>query len=470
MADPRSVPDDGVPIHGPAVVIFSAMTVTHRRLKMIGQAFTMSAALGCAVLAALANPVVLASFLGLTRLPRSMVVILWLVDALLLVLAGVLVYFRKEPRFGLNVALLTGALAVGLSGAEATLRLIDFRPGALALFRRDPGDRGSFRLQPNLHFATSLADRPIVIRTNSHGMRWREVPVQATRATERIAFIGDSFTFGLWADSDSRSFVGVVDSLLAPLGLEALNFGVPGYGLLDVEMIVRDEVMAFKPAYLVLAFYNGNDLLDTYLGLDRYRVSRSGILDTDRDHIAGKIPPEFRERAERTSLVARSHLYGLLRASAKRIWPTAAEATERFVDTAKVDRSYGSNVFWSRTDYPPFADTARAMTLAALARLADLSQKSGVRFVIVTIPSVEQVYLPMAFGAGYDIDRPQRIIAEFAKARNIDFLDLLPVLTASAAHGLKPYVRHEGHFSNEGHRIVGEEIAAFLRSRSATPQ
>jgi lysophospholipase L1-like esterase len=432
-------------------------------LKHAGQAFMLAAAAGCLLAAAVANPLVMTRFLRLSALPPSLAGLLWLIDAALIVLAGLFVYRRADARVQLKAALLTGSLLFTFVFSEAILRLMDVRPASLALFREDPGGHGSFRLKPNLDVTTTVGGQPIALRTNAHGMRWPEVPVVSTGA-RRIAFVGDSFTFGLWADSDMHSFVGVADTMLRPYGVESLNFGVPGYGLADVELLARDEVLRFKPAYLVLAFYNGNDFLDTYLGVRRYHVSRSGILDTDWDYLDTKIPAEFKPRGQTAPVIARLFVYGLVRNAATRMWPRAVEASDRFVDPAKVDRSYQSNMFWSQTEYPPFARSARDMTLAALGRIADLSSGAGMRLVIVTIPSVEQVLAPAAFGAGYDIGLPQRSVAEFAKVRHIDYLDLLPALAASNSQGVEPYLRYEGHFTNEGHRIAGEAIAEFLRS------
>jgi hypothetical protein len=434
-----------------------------RRFTFAGQAFMVIAAVGCMAAVAAANPLVITRFLRLSALPPALVAVLWLIDAALLLVAGLLVHWRADRRAQLKAALLCASLAFTFGLSEGMLRLIDVRPAALALFREDPGGHGSFRLKPNLDITTAVGGQPIVLRTNAHGMRWREVPVAPTGA-RRIAFVGDSFTFGLWADSEMHSFVGVADTMLRQFGFESLNFGVPGYGLADVELLVRDEVVRFKPAYLVLAFYNGNDLLDTYLGVGRYHVSRRGILDTDWDYVDAKIPERFKTRGQNTPLIARLFVYGLVRNAATRLWPRAAQASDRFADPTKVDRSYESNVFWSRTEYPPFARSARETTLAALERIADLSARAGMRLIVVTIPSAEQVLAPAAFGAGYDIGLPQRFVADFARARQIDYLDLLPALAARHSQRAEPYLRYEGHFTNEGHRITGEAIANFLRT------
>ena len=164
-------------------------------------------------------------------------------------------------------------------------------------------------------------------------------------------------------------------------------------------------------------------------------------------------------------MLAGFYLYELLKHAAKSAWPQAAEAMGAPARGARpsLDRSYTSNLFWSRIDYPEFAVTAREMSLAVLVRINDLCARAGIRFVLVTIPTLEQVYVPSAFGDGYDPQLPQRYIAEFARARGVPYLDLLLALQGHVERGADPYYRGDGHLRNEGHRIVGELVADFLR-------
>jgi hypothetical protein len=362
------------------------------------------------------------------------------------------------------------SLVLSLLVAEGVLRLFGVQPDVLAIYTVDPGGHGSFRLKPNVDLTTAFAGRRITIRTNSHGMRWREVSPEAPRLASRIAFVGDSFTFGLWADGVEQSIVGVVDIMLRRDGHEALNFGVPGYGLIDEELILQDMVMKFGPRLVVLAFYNGNDFLDTYLGPHRNRVAASGVLETDWKHVESRIPAEFRRRRP-PEILTHSYVYGLLKRTAQYLRPEGVIPTRSVGPSSRreMDRSYTSNEFWSQARYPDFAVTARDTSLAALGRMADLLSRKGVRFAIVTIPSFQQVYMPSAFRDGYDIELPQRFIAEFANARGLGYLDLLPPLRAYADRGGDPYYRPEGHLRNEGHRVVGEEIAAFLHGEMTRP-
>ena len=56
----------------------------------------------------------------------------------------------------LNLALLSGSILASLIVVELFLRLINFAPDELPLFRENPNGTGSYRLRPNLNIITSF--------------------------------------------------------------------------------------------------------------------------------------------------------------------------------------------------------------------------------------------------------------------------------------------------------------------------
>lgn len=360
-----------------------------------------------------------------------------------------------------KLLLLLSSMLGGLACAEAALRLIDYSPGELALFRENPSGAGSYRLRPNLDIGTKFGTRDIRIKTNAHGMRWRDVSEGKRAGTKRVAFVGDSFTFGLWADSVEQSLVGVFDALVAPRGAEALNFGSPGYGLADIELQIREQVLRFRPDTIVLMLYNGNDLLDTYLGLRRYAVSSGGVLVANGQVLEEKIPENFRRgsRSFQRSLTERLYLTRTLKAAIIAWFPQ--DKSDDTLTTIR-DTSYTSNLFWSRRDYPDFAVKAKDMTLDALARILRLCRQHDVELRIAAIPSMEQVRFPADFSRDYRRDLPQGYVAEFAQTHALAFLDLLPGLNRHAQEsGEVIYWAADGHFNNNGHRVAATLLSAW---------
>ena len=117
-----------------------------------------------------------------------------------------------------------------------------------------------------------MGGREVQIRTNSHGMPWREVSLERRDRRRRIAFLGDSFTFGCWADSWEQAFPAVFETSVSRQRFEVKSFGVGGYGLADMELLLHEEVVRFGVDYVVIALFNGNDLRDTWLGVNKERL------------------------------------------------------------------------------------------------------------------------------------------------------------------------------------------------------
>jgi lysophospholipase L1-like esterase len=79
---------------------------------------------------------------------------------------------------------------------------------------------------------------------------------------------------------------------------------------------------------------------------------------------------------------------------------------------------------------------------------------------VVAFPFAVQLGDPAGLGA------PQRVLANYASARNIDMLDLLPPLAAAArADSTTPLFADEDHFSPAGHRVVAELLAKAIAGK-----
>lgn len=97
------------------------------------------------------------------------------------------------------------------------------------------------------------------VRINSLGYRGREVPVSKPIGTRRIAFIGDSNTFG-YGVQEPRRFSDILAGT-APAKTEILNLGVFGYGTDQEAIFLEKSVLRFTPDMVVLAVSAG-DLSD----------------------------------------------------------------------------------------------------------------------------------------------------------------------------------------------------------------
>lgn len=397
-----------------------------------------------------------------SSLEAADLIIVRAIDVCLLSFGGLIFLFRNNRSALINLGLTTGSLIFLFGAAELALRIIRTAPEGVNIYADNPSGKGSFRLKRNYTKSVTMGDSTIAIHTNAEGMHWRDLRANDSGKKQTIAFVGDSFTFGLWASDWSKGLVGVLEKTLQNDDFRILNFGVPGYGFADIELQIIEDVITHNPQHIVVVSYMGNDLLDTYLGMQRYRVSESGLLTFRPDVLEGKIPQQYR-RKHVTSLLSMLSIFESVKLVREvfqkytytRESPTAAQAFVR--------KDYESDLFWSQTEYPEFAKNALEASLDSLRRIHQYCLARDVNLSLVAIPSQSQVYFPDNFGDGYDVKMPQNFFAEFARSEDIPYFDLLPHLQKWVAiNQADLHYRFDGHFNDLGHEVSGQLIAIFM--------
>jgi len=365
----------------------------------------------------------------------------------------------------LGLILGLGVLEVGARAVIAWRKTAAQRtPERLHLLQPNPHGTGSYRLKPDLDLTTRVGGREVRIRTNSHGMPWREVAVERSDARRRIAFLGDSFTFGCWADSWERAFPAVFEANISRRLWEVMSFGVGGYGLADEELLLHEEVARFGVDYVVVAMFNGNDLRDTWLGIDKEKLV-DGTAELDPEVLRAKVPAsELVRDTTNSQPCAPGPLRRLFeRSAAFQLAAPLVGLENQCLDFA-VNRHFTMYSYWSQYPYPPAAQRARDETLATLARIDAFLLERGSRLAIATIPTREQVHARRDSGPGFDIAFPQAFVRVFARERGIPYLDLLPTLREHViATNERLYVAGDTHLNGRGHELVGERMAEWFR-------
>jgi lysophospholipase L1-like esterase len=379
---------------------------------------------------------------------------------------------RISPRAGTLLLFLVSCL-VSLAALEIALRVYErwraARPipdvPALSLLAPNPHGTGSYRMKPNLDVETAVGRARVRIRTNSHGMRWREVGRDKPAGRRRIAFLGDSFTFGCWADSVEDSFVGVFERNISTRMWEVLNFGIGGYGPPDEELQLKEDVLRFSPDFVIVVFYCGNDMRDAWLGIDKARLV-NGTAQLIDANVRARVPPH--DLPDDTTLCRRAP-QGFVKRQALRL------ATMRFLapwvglDIPAIDFSVNRNFtmypYWSMVPYSQTALAAKDETLACYQRMHDLARARGIGFGIVALPYKEQALSRQLAGPDFDIAFPQAYVQIFARERGIPYLDLLPIYRESLrTRPRRLYMDGDTHLNQDGHRFTGELLADWFRS------
>jgi hypothetical protein len=129
-----------------------------------------------------------------------------------------------------------------------------------------PGDRETLRdesfdevlgwkLPPNREITETKEEYSVTYRANRQGFR-SPYDFEEQFSGPRIAFVGDSFTFGSGVEYE-ETFVARLEADLP--GTRTLNYGIGGFGIDQMWLTLRDRVIPYGADLVVLVFIR-NDL------------------------------------------------------------------------------------------------------------------------------------------------------------------------------------------------------------------
>lgn len=329
-------------------------------------------------------------------------------------------------------------------------------------------------------------------------------PVLADRYA--IVASGDSFTApGNVSAPWPRQLEGIT-------GLNVLNLGMPGYSPRAEVEAIKQFGLARKPNWVIVAYFEGNDLLDS-IGFEAKQESGLSWIEHD-----------LREAGLYGSSVAiKSFIYGFnglvqpiarfiptwlsgespARRQVKSRYPISLKRQEGEIELAFYDQ-YVSMLTASKSDI----EQSRNFDLVSqpILELNLEVEQAGGELLIVYVPSKEHVYLPvilrenqqampkvlqgvpmMILGPGgylvADSDSritPERLLdnlngqrdalVSFANERELNFLDLTPWFQIQAASGVELYYFADTHWNQDGHDLAAKIIAEQIRRTSLHAQ
>lgn len=414
---------------------------------------------------------------------------------------------RPRPRASLRVRVVLLALAtlVCLGLAEATLQLLPgllpgwyrerFPPHGIEFFEPGLLDRTPVDAVPLPYGALpyagppphDLVDRGVApaaaaARDRAHTPRLvlpvdRDgLPNGERRAQADLVLLGDSFL--VYASQTEPA--GLVATLGARLGATTLNLGVSGMGPLQERTLLRAVGLPARPRLVLWFFFGGNDVVDTQIVLDHRAAGRA----TWGDLLAARRAP----RLVLPSLVA--ELFHT--PTPERLVP------EPLAGLPGVDAAHGE--VWFHPDYLRFLAIGSQLTVAspgwreALAALRDAhaaTVAAGARFLVVFVPSKEQVHLPhvraddaallrcaampgdaAAFAAAVRANRDvvERELTAACAAAGVPLWSCTPVLDELARAGESGYYAADTHWHARGQLAVAERLLAHLLGNGFWPR
>ena len=165
---------------------------------------------------------------------------------------------NSPPSVRSGIAVLVGTLLFVAGVGEVGLRLFAPKLATLREMVELTEDARGFAPKPGIRLdfdgVFEPLDRPIVWQTNSAGFRDdHEVGPPGERF--RVATYGDSETFG-WSVALEETFQRRMEAM--DPRVEVLNFGVPGYAVINVRQQLERTVPRFRPDFAIY-LVNKND-------------------------------------------------------------------------------------------------------------------------------------------------------------------------------------------------------------------
>jgi hypothetical protein len=376
---------------------------------------------------------------------------------------------QHRPRWTERILLLVGGIIAALLVTEGVLRAAGFSYTTRYIGEPNSG----WSLQPGAALWWRGEGVPNYVRINSQGMRDWAHTVQKPPDTFRIAVLGDSYAEAMTVPMQDTFWAIMERDLpracraLAGKRVEALNFGVSGYGTAQELITLRHKVWKYSPDAVLLLFTTGNDVRNNSKALQQdptvpYFVYRNGTLVLDNSF---RSTSAYRRR---TSSLVKS-LENL--ADYSRI----LQLGHQFISTSIARAGEASDMSTSLDDmvYRPPTDPrwkeAWRITDALLVMMSNEVHRRGVRFLVAlegdgiqTDPHrLDRLEFMNRMGIT-SLFYPDEHIEALGSREGFEVVDLARPMQAYAdshqvaLHYLK--VGEWGHWNALGHRVAAQLI------------
>jgi hypothetical protein len=295
------------------------------------------------------------------------------------------------------------------------------------------------------------------------------------KVTYNIIALGDSFTRASGVSSAwPQELAEYTES-------DVLNLGDVGFGPQDELKVLRQYGLKKKPHWVILAYFEGNDLYDAA----SYEQANPFILFRFGRYILRQTVGAW--QGERTSGDAQ------VTADPTYRYPITIAINQKHLDTV----FFSSYISWLSLSREEIADSINyRLVRETILHMQDLSESAKANFLLVYVPSKEHVYVPYLNDpdtiARVFTDVPQlklddtgfiqftkktttseltnqymddqaHLLADFAEENHIRFLDLTPIFQEEAGTGAELYYPFDTHWNQLGHNLAAKTINEFIK-------
>jgi hypothetical protein len=360
-----------------------------------------------------------------------------------------------------KLLLIGTSLLAALCATEVGLRLLTPHPTHTSS-NKVPDDILRHRVDPRL---------PGI---DADGFRNPAVPERAD-----VVAIGDSHTYGVSASSEDSWPRQLADLT----GASVYNLGLPGYGILQYRHLMQ-RALALDPREVVLAIYPANDFFDVYEMIElEYWKPWARAQGLEPYSVVTFEPDGFARLRQHSAILSFLDQLTLRSRSLSALddLPPGLHDDVFVVTTPPNEKFIELNRLRSHGDKMDLDDAhIRSAFDASLTVIAEMHASAGerdVRFAVLLVPTMENVFHDYLVARDYDlppvfrstVERERRLFDEltrFLARADIPSASALPRLTATLESGGPLYAPYDqGHPLAAGYAAYAETVRTELLAR-----
>jgi hypothetical protein len=356
-----------------------------------------------------------------------------------------------------NLALILGSSVLALFMAEMIFRAIQPEADPEYHVKQTANQYDFYRFDEKLGWSNApfmegeyrRREFSYHISINEYGMRQGAVDKTPAKGIFRIAFLGDSFVWGIGA-SDQERFPDIIGKLA---GVETLNFGVSGYA--PVQYVLQlDDVITFKPDMVIVAI-TSNDFDENVL-YRRWGYYKPYFALNEDGNIELKGYP-----------LKNTKQFGSKQARPKHEileWSLIARTIQYYINQRMADdQQQGLTAFHSiylSKNAPKHVLEARDQAILInkiiLERMKIKLDKEGIPMVIIFSPSKSEYMVNGRYGTPGINPEVADIIENTARELGVDFINRIQRLN------LEDFWKYDGHWNPGGHFKMAKAVHEYL--------
>jgi len=295
------------------------------------------------------------------------------------------------------------------------------------------------------------------IQINKEG--YRDSSFEEKTNDTKIMVLGDSFVSNISVEDD-EVFTQLIENNLTHTSV--YNLGVNGYGQVQEYLMLKKWLPEIQPDMIVVLIYLRNDFTDNMNQTPWLYPRPTVVFDTDIP--IQIIPPSTNyKKKEALPFYYKSHLYRLVKKSISNIKSASQKETNLHTPP---------EVYTCRN---PLSEETKMMYETMQRLLVEIDaycKQSDIPIVFALAPSMVQIEDALwtevqEFDTTINLQRdlPNKSLLAFAKAHQLQMIDLMPALLTSERKGIKMYNIQEQHWTAEGNKVVAEVLARYLQNQ-----